>query len=416
MFIMEYNLNHNADNIIKTLESLNRLEGKIDYDSSKETFQNLSYLSSIAGWDTSGNHLPLHEGLAILQNQIEILSEKALLADSDDLYYVSKKIDKMFDLILKANKTLQEKILPSYKKGEIEDTQAVVIRLQINALAKTLANIFGKTLNPLLIKSASHLPPSFKGLPNEIWKEIFLEGNIKDIRKIDKAWNKVANDLMSTKKMIFEEFCFNPSHWNKFCGADTVSPDEIAKAYALLPDNINEILKSDCPAFPDKKIIDTHMLVWIPETINGKPVTTQNFGLLLKNKINYDYLGRLNIQEPLKSGWVLMTTDVVPGSRNQYYTNQKILVENLNKNGQTGYRIPKTAEAIICIAAEYLRSKKLLFGRETYTHCQEMDGYGYQVTLGNFSPWNPPCLQSNCDIWIARFGGEPIGVAALREL
>ena len=266
------------------------------------------------------------------------------------------------------------------------------------------------------------LPLSFE-FPNEIWKDIFLKSNFKDLGNcslVDKKWNQLTNDPMLVKKMIYEGFCFNPSHWNEFCGAGTVSDDEIAKAYALLPTNFDEILKIDCPAFPGYKVIDTHMLVWIPETIKGKPVTIDNFGLLLKEQQEFSRrpTGYGHIFNPIaqqeggksiKSGWVLMTTDVIPDSRNKRFFEQLILLENLNKNGQTGYRVPKIAEAIICIAAEYLRSKKRLFSDEPLTYTRFEDRVrGYQVIVGGFTP-------SGLRVDLILNNDEQFGIAALRE-
>ena len=280
------------------------------------------------------------------------------------------------------------------------------------------SSIVTNTLSNQLATSNEPLPLSL-GLPNEVCKVIFSDVNFKELRNcslVDKKWNKLTNDPMLVKKMIYEGFCFNPSHWNEFCGAGTVSNDEIAKAYASLPKDIFKILKSD---YNGKKVIDTHMLVWIPESIKGKSVTIDNFGALLKeqpefshNPTGYGYIWNSNVQQegsnPIKSGWKLMTNDVIPGSRNKKMAEQLILVESLNKNGQTGYRVPKTAEAIICIAAEYLRSKKRLFSDEptTYTRCQE-NVQGYQVVVGGFDPSGLfVCNSTDC---------VSIGVAGLRE-
>ncbi len=267
-----------------------------------------------------------------------------------------------------------------------------------------------------------------RGLPNEIWKDIFskvIDGDFMDFRNcslVDRKWNQLADDPMLSKKMIYTGFCFNPSHWNEFCGEGTVSDDEIDKAYASLPNNIDEILKSDCPAFPGYKTIDTHMLVRIPETIKGKPITIGNLGALLKEQLEffhhesgYRLIENLIVQQegdkPIKSCWVLMTTDVIPYSRNETYDRLLILVNSLNKkNGQTGYRVSKTVEAIVLLAAEYLRSKKCLFSDETltYTRCQE-NVQGYQVVVGGFALSGLRVDGNNYDY-------DNIGVAGLRDL
>ena len=167
--------------------------------------------------------------------------------------------------------------------------------------------------------------------------------------------------------------------------------------------------------------MDTHILVWIPETIKGKPVTIDNFGeLLIKLPYSpkaYQYIDNGIVRQegsnPIKSGWVLMTTDVISGSRNKSFADQELWVESLNKNGQTGYRVLKIAEAIVCIVAEYLRSKestKRLFSNDpfTYTRCQE-NVEGYQVGVGGFA---------RCGLLVRTCSFDEVspGVAGLRDL
>ena len=257
----------------------------------------------------------------------------------------------------------------------------------------------------------------------DIWKVIFSTLNFKDLQNcshVSKECYKLANDPVFSKEVVFNEFCFNPSHWNKFCGDGTVSNEEIEKAFKLLPPNINEILKSPCPAFPGKRIVDTHMLVWIPESINGKKLTLDSFGKLLKqqpefanNPTGYRRIGGHIAQQKggnqIKSGWVVMTTDVIPDSRNKSYAKQQKMVANLNKSGQTDYRVPKAGEAIVCIMADYLRSKKRLFSDDpwAYTRCQENVG-GYEVVAGGFA-------SSGLSVCINNFDHEYIGVAGLRD-
>ena len=258
-------------------------------------------------------------------------------------------------------------------------------------------------------------------LPNEIWEDIFLKSNFKDLGNcylVDKKWNQLTNETVLVNKMIYEGFCFNPSHWNEFCGEGTVSDDEIAKAYASLPKDIIEILNSD---YNGERVIDTHMLVWMPESIKGEPLTINNFGKLLKEQpefsrrpTGYGYINNsIVLQEgtaPIKSGWVLMTTDIIPDSQKKRYVEQLILLENLNKNGQTDYRVPKIAEVIICIAAKYLRSKTRLFSEDplTYTRCQERVR-GFQAVVGSF-------IESGFRVDLHFSNEDHFGLAALREL
>lgn len=62
-------------------------------------------------------------------------------------------------------------------------------------------------------------------------------------------------------------------------------------------------------------------------------------------------------------------------------------MESIDKRSnfdQKGYRVPKIAEAFICIAAEYFRSKKRLFNDETYTFIR-CEGNGLEFSVGGFA-------------------------------
>lgn len=144
---MQYNIHNETDSIIKTLQSLDQVEGKIDYDAKEGTFQkvNLGYYAYYFG-KSEVNNLPPQKGLEILKNRIISLSEQIAKTSSPEEFNVlMEKIEKMQILFLTANKTLLTKVLPAYKKGEIEDSQTIAIRLEIGELSKT----FMKSLDPV---------------------------------------------------------------------------------------------------------------------------------------------------------------------------------------------------------------------------------------------------------------------------
>jgi len=283
------------------------------------------------------------------------------------------------------------------------------------------------------LNQSIQFPSPLLNLLDDIWKLIFLqltEMNFKNLWNcslVDKKWKQMSNDPSLTKKMIYEGFCFNPSSWNKYCspwakirGKETVSRDEIEKAYESLPNLIDKILKSDCPAFKDKRIIDSHMLVWIPEKIKGQPVTIENLEKLLEERIEFSEYGirccrdeiiKQERAKIIKSGWFLMTTHIIPDSRNQSYFEQKNRVENFEINGQKGYRIPKIAEAIVCIATEYFRTKKRLFPFGTFTRCEEsVESVNdmWQSIVGYFDDYGFSISLNICDCDI-------VGIAALQR-
>jgi hypothetical protein len=241
----------------------------------------------------------------------------------------------------------------------------------------------------------------------------------------NKVWSKKAQQkgiinsttqIENARRQLFAKpaIAFGRGEWIRHIGDSGEIPP--------LPLNIYEILQSPCPFWPGKRVKDTHILVFIPRTvtriINGNSVTTpltlRTLDELLKSSNNgtgvgYGYIWDKILQEhgdtPIKeSHWVLMTNDVIPGSRNQTYAHQKSLVEN------AGYEVPSILDAAASILLEYIRSGRRLFSNKpwTYTRCQQAVN-GYQLVVGGFAP-----AGLGVDYY-DNFGNEYHGVAGLRK-
>lgn len=231
-------------------------------------------------------------------------------------------------------------------------------------------------------------------LPVDVLKIIFQNLDFKNIiscSHVCRLWKQLT--IITFRDKVYYEYAFNPLHWNEFCGSNTVTQDEIQNAYHLLPDKIMKILVSRCPAFPKKRILESHLLIWIPKTIGGKILTIDSFGDLLKQKKEFSENSRgyrviwhsIFMQEDckqIKSGWVLMTSDIIPFSQEKNFEEQEIMVKNLHK---TSYDIPKAGEMIVCMTAIYLRSKTRLFSDQPfiYSRCKEYIKHAY-VGVGDF--------------------------------
>jgi hypothetical protein len=83
-----------------------------------------------------------------------------------------------------------------------------------------------------------------------------------------------------------------------------------------------------------------------------------------------------------RSQWVLMTKDVIPGSRDKLYADQKAMVA-----GKAQYEVPDLLLASVGILTHHVRTGERLFSNEptTYTCCKEVVG-GYQTAVGGFAP------------------------------
>ncbi len=174
---------------------------------------------------------------------------------------------------------------------------------------------------------------------------------------------------------------FGPAEWEKYFGEVDPAPP--------LPADIEEILNSSCHYWPTKKVSETHLLFYVPSQVDDKPLTLNSLGHLIQNpkgggkKTKYRYykddLVKAYGSKVTEAHWVLMTRDVVPGSRKNTYLKQC----DLSKGGDEPLHL---LDATVGILMSHTMSGKRLFGDNpwTDTRCQEVYG-GYQICVGSFS-------------------------------
>ncbi len=158
-----------------------------------------------------------------------------------------------------------------------------------------------------------------------------------------------------------------------------------------LPKDIHQILQSNSLLFPYKTVRDAHLLVLIPKTLNGNPLTVKNFEKLVENPrypahFPTKYLFPPDLEgyedKPVaESYWILMTRHFIGGSFNKNYEEQKALVASCAKQTGLTYELPKLLEAVICILLHYVTTGERLYPDRpaTITRCQERG-----FTVGGF--------------------------------
>lgn len=186
--------------------------------------------------------------------------------------------------------------------------------------------------------------------------------------------------------------------------------------------------KESHPLIPDKSLWQTCILLYIPEVIvvNGQK-KRPTLNLLRKiinnpNKIDhkFGFCSPAVMWEygyaPIKSGWRLITKDVLPESRNKSYAEQLELFKG------TDFAIPKLAEMSIGILMHHAHTGECLFGRDplTYTYCEERLSGKYSVLVGgmglaNCEDPNDPCSLSGLMIGNSDQTGHDYGVSAVRR-
>ncbi|MCU0317965.1 MAG: hypothetical protein MUC61_01310, partial [Amoebophilaceae bacterium] len=194
---------------------------------------------------------------------------------------------------------------------------------------------------------------------------------------------------------------FGPKEWSQYFG-------EVGEA-PCLPSDMDEILEGPCPFWPGKRVRDTHLLVLIPSTVDGKAFTLDLLGELAQNPRGGGHSTRYflyddEVQEslgdvyPSHSYWILQTRDVLPGTRSKSYTSQEALITaQTSRVCYPPYEMPHVLEASTAILSHYVCSGHRLYEGflddstetlSTSTYCAELleDVLGYKspVTVGRF--------------------------------
>lgn len=154
---------------------------------------------------------------------------------------------------------------------------------------------------------------------------------------------------------------------------------QIGNAPAL-PEGIAEIMEGDCPIWPGKKVSETHRLVLMPETVNGKPLTLNSFSEIGQKKSfssenGYRYIWNEIVKEigdtPIgKSYWVLITKELIPESLGKSYDDLQTVLADLSGSSSSDYEAPLALEAAVFLLTQYFEGGTPLFANK-YTRCQE---------------------------------------------
>ena len=110
------------------------------------------------------------------------------------------------------------------------------------------------------------------------------------------------------------------------------------------------------------------MLILIPATVNNQPFTLKTLGELIKQpktgpatQFKSLYLGEYQDNPVPQSYWILMSQDVLEGSRNQTYKTQFDQVATLAKKTGIPYAAPKVLEAATCILMHHVSTGQKLY-------------------------------------------------------
>lgn len=119
--------------------------------------------------------------------------------------------------------------------------------------------------------------------PKEIvLDQIFPNVNANDLIKyclVDKEWNSWTSKSLENKSLEIykDERLITPAIYNKIYSGTCISAEEELEAKRTLPPNLKEI---GCPRHSGKKLIDTHLIFWMPGKVFEKDVSIGSYGKL----------------------------------------------------------------------------------------------------------------------------------------
>ncbi len=223
-------------------------------------------------------------------------------------------------------------------------------------------------------------------LPMDVMQEIAKYADFdtsKILSSVSKGIRNVISIQNKERRNFVKGMAFGKEEWLKFYDLDIGYEP-------MLPRDIIEIINSPCYMDPSRSLRDTHILTIIPRGISvkkfGKPAKKYfptRIGFRFTEESVVDALKTPND----KSYWVLMSKDVLNGSRNKSFKTQQKMVAELSQNANVHCEVPTALEAAVSILTHQVRLGERLFSDnpETYTRCLDMYE-GYQVIVGGFAP------------------------------
>jgi hypothetical protein len=314
-----------------------------------------------------------------------LLEYQLNLNEEDEAYLL---IDQKIELYGGNNRPLNEKEIAVYNlaqriSGTEDQNQKKIYGKKISHFLKQMNQISSTSLISLI----QDKPAPTQELLQTQQELKLLREQVEFLQKTALLVTPQVFSIEVKKVADLPAIAFGKAKWATYFGDVGVEPP--------LPCNIDQILKSPCPFFPNKTVGETHLLTLIPRTVDGELFTLNGLGELVKKPkqgsatkygdyLNYIYSQYGDIPIPA-SYWVLFTNDVIPGTGGKSYNHQKQILADFSKKAKMPYEIPFLLEATTSILMEYVQNNAVLY-RDTHTRCQEKyyEYPGSSLAIGGF--------------------------------
>lgn len=244
--------------------------------------------------------------------------------------------------------------------------------------------------------------------------------------KTKAAFQEVLVPQPKTPAQLFFEShpeVMSPERWKKLAEKAGIHMESVTDetAFETLEKDIESKMNSPCKVFgEDKKIKDTHMLMYIPPGITFALLRAIAKALFPESpKDGFAWADESAVRslddQKAQGGWVLMTKTVIPDSKSHHNIDQWNMVKKLCDE-KHHYEVPTPLDVIACLLGRYSATGERLFDDEM-TRCEGKSieigvyGQGHQVTVGYLGP-NGPAIRMS----LQRKCMSVCGVAALQRL
>ena len=272
-------------------------------------------------------------------------------------------------------------------------------------------------------------PPQFRECSDliNLVSEYLDTPEVIDVASVCNQWNEFLRDTTENRiprgvlavrkaklRKYVKEHGFGALKWEKYFG-QVVERGKKSK----LPLNVLDVLDDQCPFSSSGRTVgQTHILFYLPQTVDGEPLTLNRFESLVQNPkpgsgghptryrhFSDDVKRQYGDQASDAPRWVLMSRDIIPGSRNKLFPAQCKLIPP-----GFFYTVPKVLQAVAGVFLHYVDTGERLFTVNplTHTRCHETLDGGRRGVVGGFD-------LSGLSVYFICFDYERIGVAVLRE-
>jgi len=172
-----------------------------------------------------------------------------------------------------------------------------------------------------------------------------------------------------------------------------------------LPPHVEAMAAKPCEVFKGKTVAQTHVLSYIPPTINGQVFTLNRFLAHTQNPQNGGKPVTLNVywekilkdlgDKPVPPGWIFTLKTCFPGTKNEIHPDQEVVLQVSNEQKNTNHREAILIELIFPVLMTYMASKESdtrLFNDEhgnTSDTIIDDNGNVRRLDFGGFGPGGP---------------------------